>query len=894
MSSRRRRPWPVGLADPSRSRVFVVGVSQYTELEKLPTVAKGAQDLAALLRNKDLWGVPEKNCTVLLNPTNPTDVLNSLSECAQEAQDTLVVYFAGHGLLLDDDDLHLAFASANYEAAHRSLRYADLRSLVMRCKARKKVVIIDCCFSGKATELGMGPLPVPPELPDIEGSYLLTSSSATERSMAPRNKDYPAFTGELIKALDEGLEDGSELITTEALYQVLHERLPKGGFPLPQQLSKNNGPHVSLVRNRKHDPGPSEMSPGFTNWRRVALALPVAFVSLPLLWVGVEYAPWPPTDSPSPSATASGDADGVAHGLPHCSGTPDLQVTVAVSADLATPLTAAAKRYGQRSSGGKCVQVVVEEQNSGTMMRALTQGSAGNDGSLPNVWSPAGSAWLSLVRRTANANTVALLPEQNPRPIVTSPLVIAMPKPMADQLGWSKKSSIGWHDLTQWAKNAPTFWSSKGKKQWGTFTLGKTNPEYSTSGLNATLAAYAAVTGTQTGKARDLTVGDITLRKNTDFVHAIEESVAHYGDTTLTFMQNFRRADDATTPANPDAALRYVSAATVEEQAVVAYNLGYPCGTEHATPDCTKRRTPPHTPLVAFYPNDGTLSSDHPYIEFNNMSPSQRAVADGFGAHLRSRTEQNEFAKLGFRTYNGRTTSYLTQANGALPKAPIISMHLPEGDVLRQLLTTWPTLRRQANVLTLIDTSTSMKNPAVGTAGRTKMNLLKSAGPQLFGRDGFTDNDQVGLWQFGAVIDQNVPGGPLKESVDGVPRRTALTTTLGTYLPQGDTPLYECIRQAVTALRARYDPKAINAVIVLTDGQNYPNKSGEEAALLRTLAATPQIRVFPIAYGNPALRSGSTGLQALQRIAAATGGHVYDATDATTIPAVLTSVVSNF
>src|SRR5260370_76192 len=76
-------------------------------------------------------------------------------------------------------------------------------------------------------------------------------------------------------------------------------------------------------------------------------------------------------------------------------------------------------------------------------------------------------------------------------PFMVTPLVIAMPAPMAQALGYPQKA-IGWSDILSLAKDQ-TGWSSLGHPEFGPFKLGKTNPNFSTSGLNALIAqTYAA------------------------------------------------------------------------------------------------------------------------------------------------------------------------------------------------------------------------------------------------------------------------------------------------------------------------------------------------------------------------------------------------------------------
>ena len=56
---------------------------------------------------------------------------------------------------------------------------------------------------------------------------------------------------------------------------------------------------------------------------------------------------------------------------------------------------------------------------------------------------------------------------------------------LAQALGWPN-AQIGWSDVVALA-NDTQGWASKGHPEWGKFTLGKTNPNVSTSGLAATI-----------------------------------------------------------------------------------------------------------------------------------------------------------------------------------------------------------------------------------------------------------------------------------------------------------------------------------------------------------------------------------------------------------------------
>ncbi|MEU4995153.1 VWA domain-containing protein [Streptomyces sp. NPDC021622] len=581
--------------------------------------------------------------------------------------------------------------------------------------------------------------------------------------------------------------------------------------------------------------------------------------------------------------------------LPRCSDA-DTTVRIAASVDLSESLEKAASDYGNRRGAGKCTRVQVVGVNSGTAMRALADGWDESDGDKPDVWSPAGSSWLSLARSRAKGTMKELFPgQEQAKPIVQSPLTIAMPEPMAKELGWPERT-ISWKELADWSKDADGFWKEHNRPEWGAFKLGKTNPGYSTSGLNATVAAFFAKTGTSS----ELSTPHIDKPANQDFVKSIEKSAVHYGDTTLTFLANLREASEA----GPDKAMSYISAVTLEENTVVAYNAGYPCGAPSDDKGCAKAGKP-HTPLASFYPKDGVPFSEHPYIELNGMTAAQKAVSGDFLDHLRTPAVfKKHFAPYGYRTHEGRVlrgTGQVAEANGVLPDAPFTPMRMPEGDVLDRLLELWPTLRRRANVLTVIDTSESMNSEVPGT-GDTKMELLKRAEPALFGE--FDKSDRVGLWKFsdadviggGKDYKELVPLGPFDGKLSGGPRSKALTDNVTGLEPGGATGLYDTLDAAVKTLRDDYDPAAINAVVLLTDGVNEDSNSLSLDKLLKRIGdrGKPQIRVFTIAYGDKADEKDAGGRTVLQEVASATGGRAYDAKNPKMINDVITSVISNF
>jgi Ca-activated chloride channel family protein len=556
-----------------------------------------------------------------------------------------------------------------------------------------------------------------------------------------------------------------------------------------------------------------------------------------------------------------------------CGGT--IRLRMAASQDKVGLLQRAADDFGKKAGvDGKCVKVTVDSKNSGTAMQALVRGwNETVDGPRPDVWSPASSVWVTLLRqRVQNTDKAPPVADGTPQPIMTSPLTIAMPKPMAQVLGWPSKA-IGWTDLAKLATD-PKGWAVYGHPEWGEFRLGKTNPNLSTSGLNATVGAYFAITGTTS----DLGRADIANPKNQAFVRNIERSIVHYGDTTLTFLANLLRADDR------GEALSYISAVTVEENSVWAYNQGNPT----LDPNQLGRHGKPKTPLVAIYPKEGTILSDHPYVPMNGLDPEKKRASDEFLTYLHGQDAQALFQKYGFRDYKGGPGATVSQDNGLLRDQPATKLTVPQASVLDAVLETWGELRKPAKVLMVVDRSGSMREEVPGT-GKSKGDLAKAAAAESLGE--FRGHDQVGLWMFSAQLDgerdwkELVPVASMDAGHRGSMRTSLNQMTLG-----GATGLYNTTAAAYDVMRAGREENSINAVVVLTDGQNERQGGLDLNTLLGKLSNKDgeAVRVFTIGYGANADQN------VLRQIAQAADGAAYDSSDPNGIREVFQEVISNF
>lgn len=550
---------------------------------------------------------------------------------------------------------------------------------------------------------------------------------------------------------------------------------------------------------------------------------------------------------------------------------------VSASSEKAALLGQIAAEYAERDgeADGTCARVSVTSKASGGSTEALARGwDEAVDGPRPDVWSPASSSWTGLLRqRTAARDAPDLVGDGELPSLARTPLVIAMPKPMAETLGWPAKP-LGWGDVLSLARD-PQGWGRFGKP-YGAFKLGKTNPNFSTSGLNATVGAYFAATGLSS----DLQADDLTAKATVDYVRAVESSVVHYGDTTLTFLSNLQKADDA------GQGLTYVSAVTVEEKSVWDYNQGNPTGDPATLGDHPK----PKIPLVSIYPKEGTLFSDNPFVTLKAdwVDAPKQAVAADFLAYVQGDGPQQRFADAAFRSFEGTPGARITQAEGMLPAEPKAVLTPPSPPVLAAVQDSWEQLRKRARVLLVLDVSGSM-GELVGSEGASRLDLAKRAAAASV--DLLAKDDQVSLWVFSTEQDGQLPYRELVPFGPAGVQGAGIKAQIGDLVADGGTGLYATVRAASASLSKAFDPARINAVVVLTDGRNeFPGDSNIDS-LTRELSnedADRTVRVFPIAYGDDA------DLGELRRIADASRAAAYDASDPASIDKVLTAVLSNF
>jgi hypothetical protein len=244
--------------DPRRSRAVLVGVHNFQFLEKLPAVRNNLTALERSLTDPQLWGMPKENCVVLSQPETAHEIVEAVRHAAGKAEDALFVYYAGHGLAgWSEEQLWLTLPSSQEHRVATALPYDWLSHEIRESDAKCKIVILDCCYSGRALANNMGADDLA-ESALIKGTFLITAAAATKKAKAPLGERYTAFTGELLDTLDRGVPGGPSGLDMMTLFRNVRTELRSKGHPLPQQRNQELGAAITLFRNRAYVAGANE------------------------------------------------------------------------------------------------------------------------------------------------------------------------------------------------------------------------------------------------------------------------------------------------------------------------------------------------------------------------------------------------------------------------------------------------------------------------------------------------------------------------------------------------------------------------------------------------------------------------------------------------------------
>jgi hypothetical protein len=420
--------------------------------------------------------------------------------------------------------------------------------------------------------------------------------------------------------------------------------------------------------------------------------------------------------------------------------------------------------------------------------------------------------------------------------IARSPVVLAMPEPVASTLGWPN-TTLNWSTLLQRMTTGPAL------------KIGIVEPNRDAVGL-AGMVALGGAAAAAGANAQQATVA------------VMRALFAGRTPASAELLSRFPKT------ADPAALVAGLSAAPLSEQALVAYNA-----------------TSPAVKLAAIYIQPAPPALDYPYAVMPGISTDRSRLADELRSALVSGGMSAGLAAAGLRDHEGTATFT------ALPGAPAeVAAGQLDGATVNKALGTWISVTRPARMLAVIDVSGSMAT-AVPTAGGASRGQIATAAAQQ-GMMLFDDSWSVGLWKFSTNLVGNQDYQELLPIRKMSEQRPNLIAALGTVkpIPTGDTGLYDTVLAAYKTVQSGWDPAAVNSVVLLTDGQNDDPSGVTLDQLIAELEALKDpnrpVQVIALGIGDEVSQAE------LERITNTTGGGTFIARDPSAIGPIFLQALS--
>ena len=197
---------------------LLIGVSEYEPgLNPLPAAVNDVSALEKVLSDAEIGAFDEVK--VLTNPDRQNMQYEIETLFTERYKDDFVLlFFSGHGI--KDDSNRLYFASRiTRKSAKGNLVVSTavpaqfIHEVMNRSRARRQVLILDCCFSGAFDPALQtkddGSVDLKNQL-GSEGRVVLASSSSTQYSFEQQGSELSLYTRYLVEGLETGAGDDDE------------------------------------------------------------------------------------------------------------------------------------------------------------------------------------------------------------------------------------------------------------------------------------------------------------------------------------------------------------------------------------------------------------------------------------------------------------------------------------------------------------------------------------------------------------------------------------------------------------------------------------------------------------------------------------------------------------
>ncbi|MFD6183702.1 AAA domain-containing protein [Streptomyces goshikiensis] len=236
----------------SRNHALLIGTANYQDPAYTPLAAVRA-DVHYLSQVLEMPSVGRFEDCVRVEDSTKTAIMQSVESflAEREADELVVLYLSGHGVY-ETEDGQLYYVAADTSADQvqsTAVKASFITEQLEACAARRKVLLLDCCFSGAAVQgfrskgggggrAGGGS---PPAV-EASGVYVITASHHWEESFTSDPGEPSQFTQALVRGLHTGQGDldGDGRVSADDLFRYVSRELKKAPADRRQTPTKSS------------------------------------------------------------------------------------------------------------------------------------------------------------------------------------------------------------------------------------------------------------------------------------------------------------------------------------------------------------------------------------------------------------------------------------------------------------------------------------------------------------------------------------------------------------------------------------------------------------------------------------------------------------------------------
>jgi dipeptidyl aminopeptidase/acylaminoacyl peptidase len=235
------------LRDYSRSRAVLVGTWDFVYLNPVPAASNSLNRMRSMLTGP-LCGWPEDRIRVLANERGPGDLPDRLITSFEDITGVALFYYVGHGQVADGNQLCLGLTESRTEANRRastSLPFQAVRKAMLESEAATKIVILDCCFAGLASQSAANTLGANADdvadMTAVSGTYTMAASGdyalASYETDPEIERPQTYFTKYLVDLVEAGIPGRPSDLRLHQIFVQLRDNLDNDGRPVPYERS---------------------------------------------------------------------------------------------------------------------------------------------------------------------------------------------------------------------------------------------------------------------------------------------------------------------------------------------------------------------------------------------------------------------------------------------------------------------------------------------------------------------------------------------------------------------------------------------------------------------------------------------------------------------------------